>query len=651
MGTIPEKAARRVRRKSRLANVNSSADMDWRHRQSMREVLAEERGELQDGRLPAIQEDKLYPRRTLESAEVWALREEAALQQHSESPELGPPPVAHFDDVPDPIRFDAPTTSEVDNESDVIQLPGILERRRRRRTSALLQDMPTEETLEPEQPAKPAAPMLKLGAKRKLDVSELEEPRSQPNLENDDFVFQRRQEVLDMSTGGKKSSRFSRPPGRENENAMESSASQKSERSPRKVLAPKSTNSPAKRRVHVTGKLDVLKDDRDGQQGQAGNKPTRRANFPPQIDTRDGGDPNDQEPRKHVPPKTPAAVGDDILSPMSTEPSVRTAYQAKEAAILNSVEDVLNGSIGRGSRRARPAISYAEPNLRDKMRRPGKELVGAVEGIEKARESGANGDSRAGSVDRARPQDEKDDQDRAQVVRNKADKDGRRDERWRELPLSMSKKEDPTSPLRDKERKEKERSRLNSKIDHRATDEEPQQDLYVSELERGVDRLSIFDPPVSSPIEETKVSAAAKDGGQETTAPGGARRKPSAGGPGRRHSVQSSSSSITSATGEASKGSKSSSSSAMDSKLTARAHPPRPNSAASLSRSLSNTPSAADLKNIKRSNSVASRLEDRETVAEMETSTGGAPGNATSSSTSAGSRAERSLNRRRSMMV
>lgn len=34
----------------------------------------------------------------------------------------------------------------------------------------------------------------------------------------------------------------------------------------------------------------------------------------------------------------------------------------------------------RPSRRSRPAVSYAEPNLRAKMRRPTKELVGAVEG-------------------------------------------------------------------------------------------------------------------------------------------------------------------------------------------------------------------------------------------------------------------------------
>src|SRR5207244_1356853 len=38
------------------------------------------------------------------------------------------------------------------------------------------------------------------------------------------------------------------------------------------------------------------------------------------------------------------------------------------------------GEMPRPSRRARMPISYAEPNLRDKMRRPTKELVDAVSG-------------------------------------------------------------------------------------------------------------------------------------------------------------------------------------------------------------------------------------------------------------------------------
>lgn len=47
------------------------------------------------------------------------------------------------------------------------------------------------------------------------------------------------------------------------------------------------------------------------------------------------------------------------------------------------------GSVGRASRRQRGAISYTEPNLRDKMRRPTKDLVDAV-GTEERQQQTSN---------------------------------------------------------------------------------------------------------------------------------------------------------------------------------------------------------------------------------------------------------------------
>ena len=77
-----------------------------------------------------------------------------------------------------------------------------------------------------------------------------------------------------------------------------------------------------------------------------------------------------------VPPKTPA--GPELFSPTSTEPSgTRETHLVPEIMPSTSVEDVL-GQGSRPSRRPRSAVSYAEPNLRDKMRRPTKELVAAV---------------------------------------------------------------------------------------------------------------------------------------------------------------------------------------------------------------------------------------------------------------------------------
>jgi hypothetical protein len=631
MGRIPEKMARKGRRKSRLANVgqrlSSATEEEWRNRLSMREAAAATTtdGELNDGRLPAIREDKLYPRRTLENAELSVLREEAALQQASESPELGPPPEVHFD-VNEAIDMDLARTSELDTSSeDAMQLPSMLERRRKRRTSALLQTIPPEELADEvsgdlPQPQEPPIPKLsqqplKSGAKRKLDASDLEEPViQQAASEEVDFIFQRRQEIWNSaSTGTKKGSRFTRPPGRENATGAhtETQSPRKVTIADRTILAPKSTNSPTKRRIHVSEKL---KDDREEQPKQIAIRPVRRNNPPPQIDTESLAQPTDDRNGggKDLPPKTPAGEVNGILSPFSTESSARNPRQPKETAVLSSVEDVLNGSIGRGSRRARAAVSYAEPNLRDKMRRPGKELVGAVEGLERNKESTAG--SRGGSIDRAKSEDVKLNEDQRSVVDIKQEKDAGGEGRWRELN-----KEEPASPLRDKERKD----RISSDSKKSA-----ERHNAAEGMVEATDRLSLFDPPGSSPTEAFEEADTDQSGHPARST---ARRKPPASGlTTRRHSVQPFSSTRSTTDRDSRHGPASDGRSS-----TVRDAPSRPSSAASTrSEQMANI-----ARDIKRSNSVNLNLKAKET------SSGADAGSALSS------RAERTLNRRRSMMV
>jgi hypothetical protein len=626
MGDIPAKAARKGRRRSRQLE-EGSAEQDWRNRQSMRET-AESSSE---GRLPAIHEDKLYPRRTLENAELVALRDQEALvQEASESPELGPPPVAHFD-VADPIAFDSERALGSDHKAadEGLSLHPAVEKRRKRRTSALLQDMPTEE--EPHPPSeRPAVPqLLKSGAKRKLDVSELEEPvvvQQQPSGDGDGFVFQRRQDLWNNATaGGKKASRFTRPPGRENETVSQSP--QKAGVADRKILAPKSTNSPAKRKVNVSDKPDQK--DRDERQRPTTTNSSRRSHLPP-LPMPPPPDAAELQRQNDLPPKTPAVLNDDILSPVSTEPSVHTTHQAKEAAVLSSVEDVLNGSIGRGSRRARPAVSYALPNLRDKMRRPTKELVGAVEGIEK---------QRGASEDRARSEGPNTAEDRAKMD-FKREKDANGDVRWKELPLSMSgKKEEPTSPLKDKERKERDGdNKPQTKID------KDRGRNYSDELEKAVDQLSIFDGPVSSPMEEpTK-----KDEIRASTGPTATKRRASASASARRHSTQPSSSSASSnalATTSAESVTDHPSTTSSTSGSHSRIQLARPSSVASMRHALASSGSSKDLK---RPSSVSSSLR----AASIESSLSGSTTAGMSTATTGTERtSERTSNRRRSMMV
>lgn len=81
-------------------------------------------------------------------------------------------------------------------------------------------------------------------------------------------------------------------------------------------------------------------------------------------------------------PETPAQPVPDLLSPQSSEPSAarpdtRDTTPPADLDPKKTVADAF-ATAGRASRRARDSVSYAEPSLRDKLRRPTKELVDAV---------------------------------------------------------------------------------------------------------------------------------------------------------------------------------------------------------------------------------------------------------------------------------
>lgn len=86
-------------------------------------------------------------------------------------------------------------------------------------------------------------------------------------------------------------------------------------------------------------------------------------------------------------PGTPAPPLNDLFSPISTEPSTPRADSRDTPPPPDPGSDTGTGSFGRGSRRPRGSVNYAQPNLRDKMRRPTAELVDAVAAEERARQA------------------------------------------------------------------------------------------------------------------------------------------------------------------------------------------------------------------------------------------------------------------------
>ena len=87
------------------------------------------------------------------------------------------------------------------------------------------------------------------------------------------------------------------------------------------------------------------------------------------------------------PPKTPIPPPDDLFSPGLSEPSAPRAESRDTPPPPDLGPDTGTGSFGRASRRPKGNVNYAQPNLRDKMRRPTAELVDAVAAEERARQA------------------------------------------------------------------------------------------------------------------------------------------------------------------------------------------------------------------------------------------------------------------------
>lgn len=83
-----------------------------------------------------------------------------------------------------------------------------------------------------------------------------------------------------------------------------------------------------------------------------------------------------------VPSETSAPSSLDTFSPDGSEPPAARPESRDTPPPADLDPETANtntfGSMGRASRRPRGSVSYAEPNLRDKMRRPTKDLVDAV---------------------------------------------------------------------------------------------------------------------------------------------------------------------------------------------------------------------------------------------------------------------------------
>lgn len=229
-------------------------------------------------------------------------------------------------------------------------------------------------------------------------------------IEKDDFQFERKEApklTVDKSSKTTISKGLDRPLSRAERNrgtAKENGASVSS--AGRRALGPKSANtdpqSPAK--VSVVGANDkptftreILAQTTRDQDSQREKPRAKTPVEPTKLTARSIKVKRPDNPISHE-PETPAPPPLDLLSPASTEPSARQEGRGDTPPPPDLGPDTGTGSFGRASRRPRGSVSYAEPSLRDKMRRPTKELVDAVGAEERARQARA---MKMGSIESA----------------------------------------------------------------------------------------------------------------------------------------------------------------------------------------------------------------------------------------------------------
>ncbi|CAJ2511472.1 Uu.00g070970.m01.CDS01 [Anthostomella pinea] len=398
---IPKNRSPRATKKARIStSLDRPSFPEWRRRDTMSSMKDLEAAAQQEGRLPPLWENKQYPRETLNREEILALCSEA--DENTDSPDLGPPPVSRFVDedpvkcdlptrptktapaVPEPTPAEEPPFKEVSNISSPVAITKL---------EMFVKEEPAPKKAEKEEPApkkaesdnaitksttKPQPPLIDQVAKANLK----RKSREDDEKENAQVPNPLAQRPIHTKPKQEKATTKHRPavrPVKEPSSHRKEAQDKTSISSQRKPLGAKSSNevmnSPKKSTkppvldAVAKAKADLKRDERP----RESSKPKQEV-LPVEI----------------VPPPSPAPVAsieikNDSLSaeshlvmPESPAPSVPREDLIRDTPPPTDISS--KGETSRGSRRARSAVSYAEPNLRDKMRRPTKQLFDAVSG-------------------------------------------------------------------------------------------------------------------------------------------------------------------------------------------------------------------------------------------------------------------------------
>ncbi|KAJ5226658.1 uncharacterized protein N7469_006664 [Penicillium citrinum] len=322
--------------------------------------------DVEEGKLPPILEDKYFPRRTLESQEVQRLVEGDSCMP--ESPQADDHLVHNTDNLQGNIENaneeneDTPSKNQLDESASPDRyLPPTLETRKKKKKPGLA-DTPIHDVEKAESTA------MKSGSKRKFS---LDDDILSDLAPEDDFQFSR----LNGSPQKKRDSfQFmgDSSPSKTPVN-MKRGSSNKAITN-RKVLEPKSANTNlATRTPKKTPTVLDIKPSHASGRDENRSSPQKSKD----LDSKTKPPP---KPRGR-PPLASLAKQKRTNQSTGTECTDQIKILApKDSPIAKSIESMseMSDAGGRPSRRRGAAVSYAEPSLRAKMRRPSSNMADAV---------------------------------------------------------------------------------------------------------------------------------------------------------------------------------------------------------------------------------------------------------------------------------
>ncbi|KAI1376180.1 hypothetical protein F4677DRAFT_99323 [Hypoxylon crocopeplum] len=372
---IPKSRSPREPKKAKhRSSIGRTSMSEWKRRDTMSSMKDLEAAALQEGRLAPIWENKSYPRETLSREEILALR--SVVDENGDSPDLGPPPVSRFVDE-DPVKIDLPARISPD-KSDYSSLEKASSdpKTKEEPSSAPKADEEQPETandvvVNESKEAKAttvtesqlADQAIKAGLKRKLREDDEKENVMVPKPPVQANTATKDQPEKTASIKGRPMNRPIKLPSKGKE-ARDKTSSSTTQRKPLGAKSPNECIKSPKKTAKPLVTEEITKEDLK-----------QKKKLPP-VEI-----PVLQSPQ-------PVLVADVEIEAetLSAEPNLAVPdtpepTQRDDVRDTPPPADILSrGDTSRGSRRARPAVSYAEPNLRDKMRRPTKQLLDAVAG-------------------------------------------------------------------------------------------------------------------------------------------------------------------------------------------------------------------------------------------------------------------------------